>query len=161
MSNAIVFRPCLSQPCDKLVASGYCPAHARPDYRTTKQKGYDSDWERLRKRFMAWRCLDCGVIPEATCCRCRGTGLANQFCAECLLADVLTLAIDVDHIIPISERGDLRLRSWNLQALCKQHHTAKTLAEQNDTPLPAFQLAQRRRVMGRLRDLDESGLSAA
>lgn len=38
-------------------------------------------------------------------------------------------ANEVDHIVPMRDRPDLRLAWWNLRALCKSHHSRKTAHE--------------------------------
>ena len=42
-------------------------------------------------------------------------------------------SIQVDHIIDISKRPDLRLDTKNLQGLCIECHSAKTKREMNET----------------------------
>ena len=74
------------------------------------KRGYDSQWRKLRKAFLA-------AHPLCECDECRGGE------GGIVPADV------VDHIIPISERPDLRLEWSNLRAMSKPHHdrhTAKT-----------------------------------
>ena len=43
--------------------------------------------------------------------------------------DAVSLATDVDHIVPINQGGDPFTRS-NLQPLCQHHHGLKTKGEQ-------------------------------
>jgi 5-methylcytosine-specific restriction protein A len=71
------------------------------------QRGYDGAWRRLRTAHLQ----------------------ANPLCAHCLKMGIIRVAEVVDHIIPISERPDLRLDPDNLQSLDAQCHNAKTARE--------------------------------
>ena len=54
----------------------------------------------------------------------------HPLCVKCLAENHVRQSTEVDHIIP--HRGDMKL-FWdsenNWQALCKPHHSAKTVAE--------------------------------
>lgn len=41
----------------------------------------------------------------------------------------ITAAVEVDHVVPIRERPDLRLDMSNLQSVCHACHSAKTARE--------------------------------
>lgn len=69
---------------------------------TTCERGYDHHWKRLRKRY----------IRE------------HPFCVKCKPPNVI--GNEVDHIIPIAVRPELRLDEANLQTLCFVHHRIKT-----------------------------------
>ena len=102
-------RPCAEPLCVALVGAGRsrCPLHASDHRGSRTARGYDEDWQRLRFWFMQQ--------PE------------NQLCRACALRDRITLAIDVDHIIPFRGRADpKRLDPKNLQPLCKTCHGRKT-----------------------------------
>lgn len=76
---------------------------AREQWRgKTKDRGYDAAHRRLRE----------AVLAEQPYCQlrivCRGA-----------------MATDLDHIIPISERPDLRLERSNVQSSCGPCNTAK------------------------------------
>jgi 5-methylcytosine-specific restriction protein A len=145
--------PCGHPGCGELLSAGAglrCAPHGRQHQRsfgTTAEKGYDSTWRRVRAAFLRAPCTSCGNRPSAACRQCGGTGLANRFCAECLYSGLLVRASQVDHIIPIRERPDLRLDSVNLQSCCASHHSTKSWAEHNGRELSAFQLSQRARVI--------------
>lgn len=82
---------------------------ARP--KTRQQRGYDQTWMDLRALFLMERPL----------------------CKHCDEQDGRAVpATDVDHIIDIAIRPDLRLEWTNLQPLCKSHHGRKTRREQNN-----------------------------
>jgi 5-methylcytosine-specific restriction enzyme A len=71
------------------------------------RRGYDSRWRRARSLYLA----------------------EHPWCARCLDEGRLTPATVVDHVEP--HRGDERL-FWDQdqwQALCKQHHDAKTVRD--------------------------------
>lgn len=50
----------------------------------------------------------------------------EPFCRMCRERGVLTIATDVDHIIPLKVDQSLALAEDNLQPLCKACHNAKT-----------------------------------
>lgn len=71
-------------------------------YRGSRQsRGYDADWEKSRNAYMK---------------------KVGGICEECLRRGYVCEATDVDHVIPISERPDLRLDPENFDALCRDHH---------------------------------------
>ena len=52
---------------------------------------------------------------------------SNHWCVECQAEGVQTLAVVVDHRIPLWQGGSNE--PSNLQGLCKAHHDAKTALE--------------------------------
>jgi 5-methylcytosine-specific restriction protein A len=76
----------------------------------TTQRGYDGEWQALRKEFLAQH-------PYCECEEHRGT-------------DGRALAQVVDHIISIEERPDLRLEWSNLRAMTKRCHDRRTARDQ-------------------------------
>lgn len=104
--------PCRHPGCPNLVPSGsvYCDEHRalHPEYvRGASGRGYDSRWQKARKRFLE----------------------AHPLCEECLKHGRYTKATDVDHIK--AHRGDKDL-FWdmsNWQALCHSCHSRKTNRE--------------------------------
>lgn len=75
-----------------------------PDRRgSASSRGYDSHWEKLRRVYITQHpvCEVCGQAP----------------------------AEDVDHIMPIDVRPELRLVESNLQAICRPCHNRKTKRE--------------------------------
>src|SRR5687768_6125463 len=107
-------RPCPSPGCPALTPGGPCPKHAREAHRrydqgrgTAKQRGYDSTWEQLRLIVLA---------------------RDHYLCQECLRGgnvNAVGKSAPVDHIIPISDKPDLRLAMSNLEALCNHCHARK------------------------------------
>jgi len=72
-------------------------------------RGYDEQWIRLRAWFLRH--------PE------------HVACAHCLAAGRVTIAAEVDHIVPFTGPGDpRRLDPRNLQALCVPCHRRKHAA---------------------------------
>lgn len=59
----------------------------------------------------------------------------NRLCAECDRQGFVTLAEEVDHIVPVSQAPDRVWDETNLQALCRSCHERKTASE-NRTPDP-------------------------
>lgn len=107
-------RPCQHPGCGVLSHATYCDRHTTQRHRerqrrrgTTTQRGYGADWQRLRDRKVA----------------------ANPLCEECLTRGETSPAEEVDHIIPIERRPDLRLVWDNLQSLCSTCHARKTAHE--------------------------------
>ena len=107
-------KACSQQPCPKpAVYRGRCEDHARLQHKergTRQERGYDSTWLKLRKQKLA----------------------ANPFCeikTHCKGMMPDNIAVEVDHIITIRERPDLRLTWSNLQSACHACHSAKTWAE--------------------------------
>ena len=115
-------RPCQHPGCGVLVdgRDSRCDRHRRQVAReregrrdSSTSRGYGSDWQRLRKRKL----------------------LTDPYCADCKSQGRATLAVEVDHIIRISERPNLRLDWNNLQSLCQSCHAAKSAAERSGRPV--------------------------
>jgi 5-methylcytosine-specific restriction protein A len=98
--------------CPRTTRQRYCDEHlpiARRFYDrrrgTTKERGYDGDWERVAEHR---RHLDSGL------------------CQHCIRDGLVTASNLVDHILPIHIRPDWRLEIDNTQVLCRDCHTRKT-----------------------------------
>ena len=70
-------------------------------------RGYDYAWQKLRVRKLR----------------------ADYLCASCESQGRARLACEVDHVIRITERPDLRLTWDNLQSLCRPCHATKSASE--------------------------------
>jgi 5-methylcytosine-specific restriction enzyme A len=70
---------------------------------TSAERGYDAAWRRCRKLFLA----------------------KHPACVSCAMP-----ATDVDHVISIRDRPDLRLSWSNLRPYCHRHHSRRTATEQ-------------------------------
>jgi 5-methylcytosine-specific restriction protein A len=68
-------------------------------------RGYDADWRRVRLEALE---------------------RDKHLCQDCLEREVLTLATEVHHKIPIEIAPELRLELDNLRSLCKPCHSAIT-----------------------------------
>jgi 5-methylcytosine-specific restriction protein A len=79
----------------------------REDKRTTTERGYGYDWQQLRAQHIA----------------------EHPLCVECEREGRVTAATQIDHVIPHKGDDSLRLDPRNLQSLCDNHHSAKTIAE--------------------------------
>ncbi|MDE1161917.1 MAG: HNH endonuclease [Acidobacteriaceae bacterium] len=107
-------RACKQPNCSELVDNGYCNNHKQHtnDYDRwrgqSQTRGYDNDWRRIR--LIALR-------------------RDRYLCQHCLRDGLVTPAIDVDHIIPISVDPTRRLDIDNLQSLCRPCHNIKTAIE--------------------------------
>ena len=72
------------------------------------QRGYDAQWVRYRRMFLA----------------------EHPLCAECTQRGERVRATDVDHIVPVSGPGDpLFWEPTNHQGLCHSDHSRKTARE--------------------------------
>ena len=116
-------RPCTKPGCPAYATErSRCDQHQVPvDERFRKSgrsrwprtsaasRGYDAAWRRLREAKLS-------ADPFCQCDECTRTGALLQ-------------ATVVDHIIPISERPDLRLEWDNLRSMTKAHHDRRTLGD--------------------------------
>lgn len=116
-------RPCVAQPCPnfgKKELRGRCDTHAHQanvQRGSSSARGYDSVWRRAR----------------LLCLR------SEPLCRECMKEGIFdSPTTQVDHIIPIAQRPDLRLVRSNLQGLCDRHHSEKTIRE---NPNPQAQIS--------------------
>lgn len=69
------------------------------------ERGYDTAWRALRKRFL-------------------------RFNPSCCKPGCLSPADTVDHYVSIAQRPDLRLEWRNLRPYCERHHNQRTAREQ-------------------------------
>ena len=74
---------------------------------SSAQRGYDYAWQQLR------------LLKLQT----------DPMCESCKPEGRVRLAREVDHVIRITERPDLRLDWGNLKSLCSRCHAAKSAAE--------------------------------
>jgi 5-methylcytosine-specific restriction endonuclease McrA len=95
--------------CGALVPAGKrCPRCTKAAERVrgnAAERGYDADWRRVRAQHLA----------EHPWCSVAGCGEP---------------AVEVDHVISVRERPELRLDRGNLRSMCKPHHSARTIADQ-------------------------------
>lgn len=106
--------PCSIPGCKELVTSGRCIQHQKQRHKSqdarresSSKRGYDATWRKLRKLKLA----------------------ADPLCEIQTHCSGVTLATEVDHIIPIKEWPEGRLVWRNLQSGCKPCHSAKTMRE--------------------------------
>lgn len=72
---------------------------------TASQRGYDHQWAKVRAIHIA----------------------SHPYCEDCKDEGKLNMTnLEVDHIIPIGVRPDLRLSLDNLRTRCRRHHKLKT-----------------------------------
>jgi 5-methylcytosine-specific restriction protein A len=71
---------------------------------SASSRGYDRAWEKIRDRHRA----------------------SEPLCRMCLAQGLTVAMAEVDHIVKVRDRPDLRLVDANLQSLCKPCHSAKT-----------------------------------
>ena len=104
--------PCSHPGCPRLVPRGqkYCVEHAvqhPEEVRSAASRGYDSKWQKARKRFLQ----------------------THPLCEVCLKEGRYVKATDVDHIIPHRGNRQIFWDESNWQALCHSHHSMKTKRE--------------------------------
>jgi 5-methylcytosine-specific restriction protein A len=75
---------------------------ARPP---SSKRGYDSAWRKVRAEFLA-------AYPHCSAPGCQAR------------------ATDVDHVLSVADRPDLRLSWSNLRPFCHSHHSARTARDQ-------------------------------
>lgn len=105
---------CRFPGCRRASQGRYCPSHLKqprsagrtPRSRASSAKrGYDRRWQVLRKWYLA----------------------RHPLCESCLaVGKFVATFLEVDHVIPIAVRPDLRLAPSNLQTLCRRCHKRKT-----------------------------------
>lgn len=84
---------------------------------TAAQRGYDAAWRRLRDAVIIER----GLLCEA----CGRLGALRERDAAPSIP-----VLEVDHIVSIAQRPDLRLAPSNLRVLCRPCHSRRTAREQ-------------------------------
>src|SRR5688500_15054997 len=107
---------CTFPGCAALVnKSGLCPEHKRQRWQRIDRergsgfaRGYDRAWQRLRE--LKLKADPFGEIQT----HCKDLPLHRR------------IATEVDHIIPIAERPELRLVWTNLRSSCHSCHSAKS-----------------------------------
>src|SRR5687768_7409001 len=108
-------RYCAASGCGTLVQHGRCPKHSGH----SQQKRISDTAAYSNKEWRTLRRLKLAANPM---CEIR------THCGE--LSIMRQVATEVDHIIPIRQRPDLRLVWANLQSSCHACHSAKTRSEQ-------------------------------
>lgn len=109
-------RPCTHPGCGALAVSrgAKCARHqgvaqAELDARrgTAASRGYNGAWRRFREAYLG----------------------RHPLCVACHANSRITLARDVDHIVPLRVAPERKYDESNLQALCQPCHAAKTATE--------------------------------
>lgn len=112
-------RPCTTPGCRNLQP---CPKHARRPWqqqRSRQERGYDAEWERIRKQVLA---------EEPQCREClMARWLIRQTPYADSVREPVRPSTTVDHIIPKS-LGGTNERS-NLRGLCAMHQQRKASRE--------------------------------
>lgn len=101
-------RPCTYPGCTELVTSGSrCGAHVEVYHKQGYRAWYQSpEWRRIRADQLQ----------------------AQPWCEDCKARGEMTLATDVDHVIP--HRGDVKVfMSGPFRSLCHSCHSKKTIRE--------------------------------
>ena len=105
---------CNRPGCPEVVGRGIrlCPAHQAGIYRQQDQarenataRGYDADWRRFRAWFKS----------------------RHPLCSDCLEEGRMTVTEEVHHVVKLRDAPHLRLVETNCMALCKTHHSKRTM----------------------------------
>ena len=93
------------------------PAHLPPpeqrravyerDRGSAASRGYDHHWRKVRAVVLA----------------------GEPLCRACMERGMVTAATEVDHILTIKDRPDLRLDLSNLRPMCRECHHARTSSD--------------------------------
>jgi len=114
-------KPCVKPGCFNLTTDRYCSEHA---YLAEKEKKdrhkYYDQFIRDKEAAKFYNSIEWKRLKQQALIRDKG------LCQECLSNQKITIATEVDHIIPIRVRWDLRLRLDNLRSLCHKCHMRKT-----------------------------------
>ena len=97
------------------------PVHRQPGVATARENVHQSD---------RWRGSASARGYDRAWQRCRNTFIArNPLCLFCMRKGILEPAAEVDHILTIEARPDLRLDWSNLRSLCKPCHSSRTATD--------------------------------
>ena len=108
-------KPCTAPRCYKMASKGgRCEDHQPEPWLSSKgkspdERGYGYQWKKTRLK---------ALIRDA------------HLCKICSKAGIITVATDVDHIIPKAKGGTNELT--NLQSLCNPCHKQKTTKERQE-----------------------------
>jgi len=101
-------RPPLHRPSGHGAADRARTSHERERQKlrpSSVERGYDADWKTARKRHLA----------------------NNPWCS---VAGCALPASDVDHILSVQDRPELRLEPSNFRSMCHVHHAQRTARDQ-------------------------------
>lgn len=114
-------KPCAKPGCPNLAKTGqtYCSEHREDKKKLKRQRDKEYNKKRdlkLRKFYSSgrWRKVRNRYIRKHPLC---------EYCKE---KDEVTPATEVDHVIPVKVRWDLRLDPENLKSSCHSCHMKKT-----------------------------------
>lgn len=116
-------KPCSKKGCKELVSGKerFCELHQQKfnkdrwtqgdlNRESSYKRGYDDRWRKFRKHFI-------GMMID----------MGNYVCNDCNNTFIDTADIQVDHIKPLCDHPELKYDMRNLQMLCRQCHTKKTI----------------------------------
>jgi len=114
-------RPCGKIGCRNLTTERYCADHAHlvEQQRKERHRHYDRH-QRDKQAAVFYKSIEWLRVRQQALIRDHG------LCQDCLEHKHITPATEVDHIIPIRVRWDLRLVLSNLRSLCHRCHMIKT-----------------------------------
>jgi 5-methylcytosine-specific restriction enzyme A len=114
------FKLCNKINCNNLTREKYCQTHESEQKETIK--AYNAARSKDEKKFYnskAWKVIRLAALARD-----------GYKCVQCYKEKGITIpAEEVDHILELRDRFDLRADLDNLNSLCKFHHRKKTAAE--------------------------------
>lgn len=114
-------KPCCKVGCRNLTTERYCSNHQHIAEQENKDRyKYYDQYQRDKKTAKFYNSAEWKSLKQQALIRDKG------LCQDCLDKQKITIATEVDHIIPIKERWDLRLVLGNLRSLCHRCHMRKT-----------------------------------
>jgi len=114
-------RPCSKPGCANLTTERYCTEHQQLVYQVRKERHnlYDR-YQRDKKIAEFYKSKEWQILRQQALIKDKG------LCQDCLEKKKISMATEVDHIIPVKVRWDLRLNLDNLRSLCHRCHMKKT-----------------------------------
>ena len=114
-------RPCAKPGCPNLTTEKYCQEHQALAGQDRKDRHalYDK-YKRDKKAAEFYKSVAWLKVRQQRLIKDKG------LCQDCLEKKKISMATEVDHIIPVKVRWDLRLNLDNLRSLCHRCHMKKT-----------------------------------
>ena len=108
--------------CGKVIDASQSKCESCRSKKNERHQLYDK-YRRDKKAAAFYNSKEWRIIREQVMTRDLG------LCQECFRNKKITIATEVDHIVPIKVEWAFRLELGNLQALCHKCHTIKTLED--------------------------------
>lgn len=114
-------RPCNKTGCRNLTRDGYCDEHMQMAVQVKRERyKYYDKYKRDKVAAKFYSSKEWQLLREQALTRDLG------LCQHCFKKNEITLAEEVDHILPIKVYWEHRNDIDNLQSLCHRCHSIKT-----------------------------------